>query len=151
MKKNRTTYPPHLKPLKYFAMALFVLLPFVGFYVGMNYQKFVNENKNYVGFGKTCTLIKYRCPEQSKAFVDNIGCGCKKGAKQNTGSMPITTLQQSCGESGGTWVSEFNECEGLSAQQCTSKGGTFSECASPCRHDSKAEICVQMCVPVCKF
>lgn len=67
---------------------------------------------------------------------------------------PITETQQlSCEQQGGTWLSQYNECEGINQEQCTRAMGTFNECASNCRHDPDYPnvYCIQVCVPICKF
>lgn len=51
----------------------------------------------------------------------------------------------------GNWLEEFQECEGMSQEQCENLGGNYNECASACRHDPDAEICTQQCVQVCEF
>jgi len=56
-----------------------------------------------------------------------------------------------CVDDGGIWLTDFDECEGLSQEWCDSKGGNFYECESACRHDSSAKVCIEMCIPVCKF
>ena len=56
----------------------------------------------------------------------------------------------SCEENGGTWLSNFNECEYISQTWCEENDGTFFECESACRNTG-AEICTLQCVPVCKF
>jgi len=56
-----------------------------------------------------------------------------------------------CRESGGIWLSEFNECEGAEKPMCDELGGFFTTCDSACRHDPSGRICTMQCVPVCKF
>lgn len=57
-----------------------------------------------------------------------------------------------CQNSGGNWISEFNECEnGFDRVSCESLGGEFNECASACRNNPEAEFCTLQCVQVCKF
>lgn len=52
---------------------------------------------------------------------------------------------------GGRWLQEYNECEYLPKQQCEELGGEYNECASACRHDPDAMMCILMCVQVCQF
>src|SRR3989304_3203507 len=66
----------------------------------------------------------------------------------NMGSRMMSP-QSLCQQGGGNWLSEFNECEGISSEQCSIMGGTFKECESACRHIPDAEICTLQCVPVC--
>jgi hypothetical protein len=51
----------------------------------------------------------------------------------------------------GGWVEEFNECEMISKKECDSMKGEYFECESACRNDPEAEMCIMMCVQVCKF
>lgn len=59
--------------------------------------------------------------------------------------------ESSCHENNGTWLSEYNECVGISETACQDMGGQFNSCASACRHDPDAEICTMQCVLVCQF
>jgi len=56
-----------------------------------------------------------------------------------------------CNEGGGTWLTAYNECEGLDKQTCTELGGKYEPCASACRHKPDTEVCIQICVEVCSF
>ena len=67
---------------------------------------------------------------------------------------------QICGEGGGKWLSEYNECEsasndtGIDQTSCRNLGGTYTDCASPCRHDPGFPdeiVCASVCVYVCAF
>ena len=49
------------------------------------------------------------------------------------------------------WLLSHQECEFMSEEACTTLGGEFDPCASPCRHDPEAEACILSCVPVCRF
>ena len=51
----------------------------------------------------------------------------------------------------GRWIEEKKECEQMDAMVCKEQGGTFNECASACRNDPSADMCIQVCVPVCSF
>jgi len=66
----------------------------------------------------------------------------------NMGSRMMSP-QSLCQQDGGNWLSEFNECELISSEQCSIMGGTFKECESACRHNPDAEICTLQCVSVC--
>lgn len=59
--------------------------------------------------------------------------------------------QTSCQQNGGKWLPDYQECENISAETCASLSGTFKDCASACRHDPNAEVCIQVCVPICSF
>ena len=51
----------------------------------------------------------------------------------------------------GRWIAGQAECEYMTKSQCEALQGEFHECASVCRHNPEATMCIQMCVPVCKF
>lgn len=63
----------------------------------------------------------------------------------------LLILSDSCENNSGVWVDNFSECEYVSEDWCLENNGTFNECESACRNDAEAEICILMCVPVCKF
>ncbi|MFA7049927.1 MAG: hypothetical protein WC164_02330 [Patescibacteria group bacterium] len=63
----------------------------------------------------------------------------------------IISLAESCESNSGTWLEDFSECEFVSENWCLENNGTFNECESACRHDEEAEMCILMCVPVCKL
>lgn len=56
-----------------------------------------------------------------------------------------------CIESNGTWLSEYDECEGLDKAVCEEADGIYDECNSACRHNPDAEVCIQLCVETCSF
>lgn len=56
-----------------------------------------------------------------------------------------------CLKAGGVWDNEHIECQGLNEASCQKIGANFDNCASPCRHDPNAEVCMTMCVEVCSF
>lgn len=60
-------------------------------------------------------------------------------------------LKQECEIKGGIWLKNFNECEQISKEQCTELGGEFNECASACRNDPTADVCIEICVAVCEI
>ncbi|MET4695532.1 hypothetical protein [Endozoicomonas lisbonensis] len=51
----------------------------------------------------------------------------------------------------GEWLPGHNECEFMSEQTCQELNGEMDECASACRHHPESEMCISLCVPVCKF
>jgi hypothetical protein len=63
----------------------------------------------------------------------------------------IIDLPKTCADLGGTWLSDYEECEGMSQADCTNLDGTFDECASACRHNPDVQICTLQCVQVCSF
>jgi hypothetical protein len=54
-----------------------------------------------------------------------------------------------CNQYSGNWLQEFNECELISAEQCSIMNGTFNECESACRHMPESDECTLQCVQVC--
>ncbi len=70
-----------------------------------------------------------------------------------TSATPAITLtnQEICEQNSGTWLKEFQECEHIPQPLCEKLGGTFKECASPCRHDPAADRCITLCVRVCEL
>ena len=62
---------------------------------------------------------------------------------------PIDSPKSQCENFEGTWLQNFNECEGISEEQCSSMNGIFNECESACRHMPEAEMCTMQCVLVC--
>lgn len=66
------------------------------------------------------------------------------------GITPID-YKTECIENSGKWINEYKECEFVSEEWCNQRGGSFDECSSACRHNPKAELCITVCVPVCKI
>lgn len=60
------------------------------------------------------------------------------------------TPKEKCEDKAGKFLQEYNECEGITSQDCDNMGGVYDDCASACRH-TKADVCIQVCVPVCKL
>lgn len=128
---SKTLYH-HLKPFKYFAMTLFVLLPFVSFVVGMNYEELSSN-------------ISSGCSSSAPGYKSGMVCKPKDRKPANSENI--------CTQNGGKYLADYNECEGITQQQCDQSGGTFTECAANCRHDPDYPnvYCIQVCVPVCSF
>jgi len=61
----------------------------------------------------------------------------------------ITDQESQCQNFNGTWLQDFNECEGISEEQCSTMKGNFNECESACRHMPDSVMCTLQCVPVC--
>ncbi|MEM4637405.1 MAG: hypothetical protein QXK76_00055 [Candidatus Woesearchaeota archaeon] len=59
-------------------------------------------------------------------------------------------LVKTCYSLGGIWIDNYDECEGISKEECEYLDGKFEECASACRH-TKTEICTMQCISVCSF
>ncbi len=61
-------------------------------------------------------------------------------------------LAKACKSQSGTWLESYWECENVSQQWCTAKGGRFEECASACRHNPEPAVpCTMQCIPLCVF
>ena len=60
-------------------------------------------------------------------------------------------LKLSCDHGGGSWLDDYFECENINKDWCDEAGGKFNECASACRNNPDAKICIMQCVSVCKF
>lgn len=73
----------------------------------------------------------------------------------DTSDSEQNSLAQACQQAGGDWLAEHNECEGVVGNEgeswCTSRGGSYNDCASACRHNPDADFCTQQCVFVCSF
>jgi hypothetical protein len=77
--------------------------------------------------------------------------GDSTGAHQRQDEISQGNLQDKCEEYGGQWIEDYTECENIEAERCEELGGSYDECASACRHDADADMCIQLCVEVCKF
>lgn len=78
------------------------------------------------------------------------------GATNTPPATPATpiegfSLQTACTSASGKWIAQTSECENIDSSWCAENLGTFNECASPCRNDPQAQICIEMCIPVCKL
>jgi hypothetical protein len=171
MNNETQHYPEHLNPLKYFAMAMFVILPFMSFLIGVTYEdmKFFDtadprtrifqtqeQCENFTNRKCLPTLCEQNPQHPSCATNNQTGWFATRQPIQQTISPTETPTESpaalSCMNAGGSWISEYNECEGLSGTQCTKVGGQFNECASACRHNPDPQaVCIQMCIPVCNF
>lgn len=58
-----------------------------------------------------------------------------------------------CVQHGRKWLEEYQECEGMTKQECEQSSGVYDSCASACRHDPNYPnvACIESCVAVCKF
>jgi len=75
----------------------------------------------------------------------------KEEIEEKEEAEEVTEIAELCEQLGGTWIDHANECEYIGEQECEALGGIFDGCASACRHDPDAEICIAVCVPVCYF
>ncbi len=74
------------------------------------------------------------------------------GSSAAGGTVPSGLTQgEQCKNMGGTWSEQYKECTGIQEVGCTEIGGRWNECASPCRNDPNAEVCIMMCVQVCSL
>ncbi len=87
------------------------------------------------------------CTKQC-VFVCEVGAGASDDVNNGHDDLPIS---EECESEGGTWLPEHNECEYIEKDFCTETGGTFYDCESACRHDPDAEMCIDVCVPVCRY
>ncbi len=73
------------------------------------------------------------------------------GQSGASGTVPAGSLQEQCENFGGTFIAEYDECEGIDDVSCTELGGMFNECASACRHEEPGadRVCTMQCVQVC--
>lgn len=76
------------------------------------------------------------------ATTTDIGAGGAAGGIQ-------LDAEGRCEERGGTWSDRYKECTGITEASCTAIEGTWNGCASPCRNDPDAVVCIQSCVEVC--
>jgi hypothetical protein len=63
----------------------------------------------------------------------------------------VDDVSRDCVDAGGTWIESVRECENINQTVCEKLGGTHEYCASACRHDPTAEMCIEVCVEVCSF
>jgi len=56
-----------------------------------------------------------------------------------------------CQQQGGQWAAAHQECLEVTPEACTGMGGQYQECASPCRHQPDAQVCILRCDAVCGF
>ena len=69
--------------------------------------------------------------------------------KPDLGNDSSQSTAQQCKEANGVWNAQYRECGGVSAPVCLKIGGEFNGCASPCRHDPDAQVCIEMCEQTC--
>ena len=72
-------------------------------------------------------------------------------SNNNSNNNTELDLSQECQDANGKWLEEYNECEGISEQECQELGGQYDNCASACRHDPNSAVCTMQCVMVCSF
>lgn len=112
-------------------------------------------------YGKS-TLLEIKKDTERKDVYDFVSCEQAGGVIME--SYPrqcaytdmvfvenINNKEQACVFAGGTWITESNECEDISMEDCHNFDGKYNECASACRNDPNTEVCTMQCVQVCKF
>lgn len=163
-------YPEHLKPLKYFALTMFVLLPFLSFLIGAAYEemKFVDaadpRTRIFMTQQECESFTDRKCvPTLCESDPQHVSCKINNqtgwfatrqpldSSNPDTGIPTESPNALQCMNAGGKWMPEYNECEGLTKEQCMTSGGDFNDCASACRHNPAEAMCIQMCIPVCTF
>ena len=150
MKKAKKTSSFRVNILKVLAMVLFITLPFAGFFAGMTYEEMRNAAQ---------PMTYEECITLPNAKIQNsylATCVTPDGLRftQSIEELAVPSSHEAaCAQSGGTWLPAYNECEGITPEQCGQAGGSFDECASDCRHDPDYPnvYCIQMCVGVCSF
>jgi hypothetical protein len=161
--KSFTTVSPLSKTL---TVILFIALPFISFYLGIQHEKELNpmnSNQPSVFQNFFCKKWETICDPNSPNDA-SLGCAPKKicvDPSPTTTSTPVINTQKlksACEQKEGVWREKYNECEsmpsdkGLDVQQCESLGGNFNGCDSACRHNKqKNTLCPAVCVKVCKF
>ncbi|MGI9415374.1 MAG: hypothetical protein ACR2PM_16990 [Hyphomicrobiales bacterium] len=73
------------------------------------------------------------------------------GETEPGGTAAASARSSQCTARGGTWLDAQGECEWIDQAACSAMGGQFNGCASACRHQPEAVVCVQVCVPVCSW
>ncbi len=153
--KSLTTVTPLSKII---AAILFITFPFLGFYLGMQYQKGVNPQANpysQVNVSPTSAPNQAICTGEAKICPDGSTVG-RVGPNCQFASCPgVNNPKSICEQNGGKWLVQYNECEaasgGLDEKTCKNLGGVHKACDSACRHDPNAQGCIEVCINVCKF
>ncbi len=100
---------------------------------------------------EVCTLEYVPvCGDNGKTYGNGCAACASGEIEAYTEGVCPSELQMECEELGGSWVSDYEECEGISQLECIGLGGSFDECASACRH-TDAEVCTMQCVQVCSL
>lgn len=74
-----------------------------------------------------------------------------RGGNESSENIDIKDPESVCIDLGGTWSSEFKECEGILQDECEYLEGRYDECASACRHNPEAQSCTMQCIQLCGF
>lgn len=117
------------------------------FYVYINYLSNTSINNEMImkGVGQGQFLPKEYLTRGAMAKIVDL-------SMNHPMLLNIIKQEQSCRNNGGNWNEGHNECGGVSKEACKAIGGTFNECASPCRYNADPNLfCIQMCEQVCQF
>ena len=164
---------------KALAAVLFITFPFLGFYLGMQYEKRLHPQLSILTPPAklpartqptpASTLITppagcrfeidpnspcKPCPADQPA-CRMMNCAPNKILVCPTGTTSFSSKKNACETAGGKWLEDYNECEsmagGLDEKTCKDLGGTLNACDSACRHDPNPGACIEVCINVCKF
>jgi hypothetical protein len=96
--------------------------------------------KPSLGVSKYIKLVDGVLKDVNEKVEDGLG---------DTSDNPMVN----CDRMSGIWYGEEGICEAnqLSYEECIAQGGQFDGCASACRHNPKAEVCIMVCVQTCTF
>lgn len=102
-------------------------------------------------------LYAFNASNTTSQETGNQTTGSSTPINSGYGGNPAGTVEtgqtegQQCAAQGGTWSEQYKECTGVNEGSCREIGGDWNECASACRHNPDAQVCVMMCVAVCSF
>lgn len=138
---------------KALAIIVFITLPFIGFFLGIQYQETLDiaNKQQAVNSPKACTEEAKVCPDGSRVGRQSPSCDFTPCPTAISDQADGKNLKNMCEGKQGNWSENYKECMGLNKKMCESLGGNFVGCASPCRHNPKAEMCAQVCVEICEF
>lgn len=92
------------------------------------------------------------CVSAGNAVMESYPRQCRTADGQNFVediNSKLMSHEALCQKHGGNWIQEFNECETVSEDQCSTMNGVFYECESACRHIPESTACTLQCVQVC--
>ncbi|KEI69553.1 hypothetical protein [Endozoicomonas elysicola] len=110
----------------------------------------VEVTRQFTGSTMTPDPVMQQVMELSKAGVLKNVRMTRSIPAQITATGPENVLACISSE-GSRWLEEQQECEYMAEEICAELGGDFDPCASACRNDPEAMVCVLMCVQVCSF
>ena len=89
------------------------------------------------------------CVNAGNAVMESYPPKCNHNGEVFT--KQLSSQEQCENLHNGTWLPEYQECEDITENACDQLNGTYSNCASACRHDPDAGVCTAQCVPVCSL